>query len=246
MKKIVKVTLAVVIIVTMGLLLVQCGGQEQKPAEPTQPAESTAAATEETEVPIPTETEDDEEKEDNEDIFTPSVVQKGAPAISGKLVIWDMVDEVIDLEGDKDEVVCEVSGEKLEIVPFADRLKVSEEVKAALEDAYTEITEAGDLTELSEAVAEAIEAAEVDVEKLVVRDLVDITLDEEYNAVLEEEDKYIVLTFTLDLEEDQPLVVLYRDAEDGWKVAEPMLFHDNGTVSVAFPELCPVAFVVEN
>ena len=251
--KAVKIVLAVVLVLVLIFLLMQCSGSGSGDAEPT--VAETTVATEQTEAPIPTETE--EEKEENEDAFTGSVTQKGAPALKGKLVIWDMVDEDIDLdpkdltEEEKDIVVCEVPAEKLMMVPFAGRTGAEEEIQKNLEAAYTEILEAGTLAELTEDMKQAAEDSKMDLQKLVVRDLVDITLDEEYDAVLNEEENYIALTFELNLAEGEKLIVMTRTASEGaeaqWTAisGDEILYHEDGTVTVAFEALCPVAFVVE-
>lgn len=247
--------LAMVLALVMVLSMAACGGTA--PEETKAPTEAaTEAATEEvetTEAPIPTATE--EEQEMNEDIFTDSVTQKGEPAIKGKLVIWDMVDDDIDLdpkdltEEEKDIVVCEVPVEKLKMVAFAKR--AGTEVQENLEAAYNEILKADTLADLDDDMAEAAEESKMDLEKLVVRDLVDITLDPEYDAVLNEEENYIALTFELNLAEGEKLIVMTRtveeDGEIDWEVisGDEILYNADGTVTVAFEELCPVAFVVE-
>ena len=161
--------LAMVLAMVMVLSLAACGGAPEAPetTETTAAAETTVP---ETEAPIPSEPEETEAPEMNEDIFTDSVSQKGAPAIKGKLVIWDMVDDEIDLlEQDKDKVVCEVPAEKLHLIPFAERTETEKD----LEDAYNEILNAATLADLDDDMTEAAQESGMDLQKLVVRDLVE-------------------------------------------------------------------------
>ena len=219
-----------------------------------EPAETTAAAAEaateaveavvvETKEAAATETPAAEKAED---AFTPSVSQKGAPAVSGELVIWDRVDEKVDLLQDKDKAVMEVPADKLTLTAFADRANAGEDVKTALENAYQQIVYAKSLTEVAADLEEALKETGLKAEQLVVRDLVDITLDPEYEKTLEEEPNYIALTFEMDLQEGETLIVLHNVEGDQWETisGENIVFTEDGKAVVAFNSLSPVAFAV--
>ena len=242
--KTLKIVLAAVLVLVLILLLMQCTGGKTGPDDGTQATETTGAP-ETTEVPIPSET--GTEPAETEEAFTPSVSQKGAPPLRGRLVIRDKVDGIIDLENpEKDRVVCEVPDEKLHMLPFGDR------DGAELEDAYREILEAGTLADLSGEMEQAALDSGMDLQKLVVRDLVDIRLDPEYNDVLNLEENYLALSFGLDLKEKLIVMARITEETDGgpesrWDVisGDRIRYLVDGTVTVAFEQLCPVAFVVE-
>ena len=177
---------------------------------------------------------------------TPSVAQKGVPELKGDLVIWDRVDGKVDLLQDKDKVVKEIPADKLALVAFGSRAEAGKEVKEALENAYKQIVDAKALTELSSDLEAVLKETGLKADQLVVRDLIDITLDPEYAKILAEEPNYIALSFALGLEEGETLIVLHNVEGDQWETisGDSIAHGENGETVVAFDSLSPVAFVV--
>lgn len=86
----------------------------------------------------------------------------------------------------------------------------------------------------------------------VVRDLVDVSWKKEdcvepehgHKEWLQEEDTTISVTFDMGVDEDVEVIVLvYIDGE--WVEAESVVNNGDGTITVVFEDICPVAFCVE-
>ncbi len=139
--------------------------------------------------------------------FTPSVEQKGAPTVS-----------VSD------------TGKKVELTPVSESDEASAEAKALLEEAYKSVEAAKSLADVAPELTEVLAKLDstADVADLVVRDLVHVSVEQG-------EDETTVLTFDLDLDKDDVLVVMmYVDGK--WVAIDPELvtINANGTVSVQF------------
>ena len=89
-------------------------------------------------------------------------------------------------------------------------------------------------------------------EDYVIRELVDVSwkkstcVEEEHGHKewLQEEDTTITITFDLGVGADvEVIVMIYLDGE--WVMAEEVINNGDGTVTVVFQDICPVAFCVE-
>ena len=253
----VKTVLALVLALVMAMSLMACGNKvptetSAAAAETVNEAaaETTAATDAIEEVPsvtqqdVPSVTQQDVPSVTQQNV--PSVTQNDAPALDGSFVIREMAGEKINLDTDK--VVAEVPAEALHVVGFNGRNEAAEDVKTVLENAYKAITEAENLAALSEDVTAAAEDCGLTVDQLAVRDLVDITLDEEYAKILADEKNYIVLTFGLDMAEDEAVFALHGLEDGTWETifGENIIREEDGKVSVVFKTLSPVAVVVKS
>ena len=179
--------------------------------------------------------------------FTPSVQGKEAPDV--ETVQTESGEEAVALI--YDESGAEVQGvtdTQLTITPVAQADEAPAEVADALQAAYEQVQAAGTLTDLVpeiEAVVNEIEGLEV--ENLVVRDLFDVSVDEETKALLDSGNS-ITITFQLGIGADDHVFCLHNYEGDQWELIdqERTVNNGNGTVTVTFDSLSPVAFVVEN
>ena len=185
--------------------------------------------------------------------FTPSVEQKGAPDV---VVTKDsnQNDVVAIIHDGSDKEVYGVPAGKLIVTPYAQAKEASPEIEKMLTDAYQQIKQTKTLAnltaELNDAVAklkEEMGIKELKVENLVVRDLVDVSLDSELKAQYLKDGNTISVTFDLGMKADEPLLVLHNYEADKWEVIanDCVVRHDNGNVTITFDSLSPVAFVVD-
>ena len=177
--------------------------------------------------------------------FTPSVEQKPAPQVK-----VDTVDEKGDpailIYDEKDEVTHTTEVPNLVVVPYAERETAAPSMEEALNSAYEQIDKAENLGVLVPELNDAAKEAGVAVEDLVVRDLFDMALDQESLDVLKESGNYVVIKFELALAEGEQLFVLQNLEGENWQMipADLVVVNDDGTVSVTFYDLAPVAFAV--
>lgn len=180
--------------------------------------------------------------------FTPSVQGKNAPDVvitedeNGNEVVANIIDE----SGD---VIEQVYTTEITITPVSKSDEAPEEIKGALDKAYQQINSAASLTELVPEMPEFLGNISDDliVENLVVRDLFDVTVDEETKALLEAGNS-IQLSFKLGVAADEFVVCLHNYSEDLWEVIDNDKVKNNGdgTVTVEFTSLSPIAFAVQN
>lgn len=149
-----------------------------------------------------------------EGVFTPSVTYKGQP-------------DVTAVEG------AEGTG-CLRIVPYAEReALLSAEEAALLEEVYTKL-ESGEMT-LPNADA-------------VVRELLDVALTCDHDHAKQFAAGEIAITVTFDLgvaAEDNVVVYSYHKENDTYNWVDAQVVNNgDGTVSVTFTKLCPVAIAI--
>lgn len=157
--------------------------------------------------------------------FVPSISYKDHPDIVGDPEIKD------DAQEDVDNVT-------LIVTPVADALDVPEgdrdEAETTLIDVYEQLKD-GDMKL-------PVPDAEDDDKYYVVRDLFDISVvDDEGNDV---DVSTVKVTFDLGLKEGAEVVVMVYDGE--WKIVDGVVYNNNGSVTVVFDTLGPVAFCIEN
>ena len=159
-----------------------------------------------------------------ENIFVPSIPYKDGPDIE---------------EGEMDG---EDVGDCLEITTITEAKEQTTDISQEARDLLLEVYE-----ELKEGEMEL----PLD-EDYVVRELIDVSWKEStciepehgHKEWLEEEDTTLTVTFDLGVGPDEEVVVLvYIDGE--WVEAVSVINNGDGTVTVVFEDICPVAFCVE-
>lgn len=180
--------------------------------------------------------------------FTPSVEAKPAPELVRPNLGPDYPNAVAAIYDSNGNILAALEEGDIVITPLAEADSAPlEEIAEMLKNAHQEILSAGDLAELCAALD--ARAAAIDpsctAEDFVVRDLFDVTLTGTAKEMLKN-GAYLELIFDIDLEaEELPPVVIYKCPGDQWSALEQqqVLNNGNGTVTVRFNKLCPVAFL---
>lgn len=149
-----------------------------------------------------------------------------------------------------DGTTVEVKAESIKVTPVTDIKDAPAEVKEALEKADKQIKEVKDLKEMVPDIVDVlkevnkVKGTDVKTEQLVVRDLFDVTLDEESKAILAEGGE-ITIKFNVEVADDEVLIVLHNYEGDKWETIanDKVKVNADGTVEVTFTSLSPVAFV---
>ena len=149
-----------------------------------------------------------------------------------------------------DGTTVEVKADSIVVTPVTDIKDAPAEVKEALEKADKQIKEVKDLKEMVPDIVDVlkevnkVKGTDVKTEQLVVRDLFDVTLDEEAKAILAEGGE-IALTFGVEVADDEILIVLHNYEGDKWETIpnDRVKVNADGTVEVTFTSLSPIAFV---
>lgn len=183
--------------------------------------------------------------------FTPSVQGKDAPDVVTKIVISEdgslkkYSGQVVDKNG---KVVKNVENKKIVITPVSKVKKAPKAIKTELEKAYKQIKEAKSLKDLVPDIDKHLKSLSktLKVENMVVRDLFDVTIDQETEKLLKNGNS-VQLTFKLDIKATDKVVCLYQDNDGKWKAIDKSRVKNNkdGTVTVNITESGPIAFVVE-
>ena len=179
--------------------------------------------------------------------FTPSVEQKGAPVLqpapnapSGCMAV------ICDGE---DTVTKNVPSPDIIVTPLADAETAPEDVREEMKAAYNSIAGAASLADAVPDLQKALEdrQSKLTADDLVVRDLVNVRLTEEYAQELAKPGHTITHTVQMEREPDDFLMVMcYVDGE--WVILEPdqVEIGEDGSVSVTFYEYVgTIAFVTE-
>ena len=159
------------------------------------------------------------------DTFVPSISYKDGPEI------------------DDGEMNGEDVGACLEVTSITEAEEQSTDIS---QDARDEL-----LAVYEDLVAEDMELP-IDDKEYVVRDLVDVSFKETtcvgeehgHEEALAEDGTTVTITFDMGVDADTEVVVLvYVDGQ--WITAEEVVNNGDGTVTVTFEDICPVAFCVE-
>lgn len=182
--------------------------------------------------------------------IVPSATQKGTAIVPSAAKENTAIAEGSLVIVDKDnKTVKEVPADALTLVSFVDRAKADADVAKTLEAAYKQLTEAKSLADVAPDFADALKETDKDLkaEDMTVLDLVDIVLKDEFAKILNEEGNRMALTFKMNIEKDETMLVLHNFEADKWETiyGEDVTVNDNGTVTVVFESLSPVAFVVK-
>lgn len=181
--------------------------------------------------------------------FTPSVEQKGAPAVSAVQDKGGNSVSAIIRDAHGNEVIG-VPATDLIVTPVSEAENAADDIRTKLLNAYKQINSVGSLSELADNLKTVLSqlSSETDVADLVVRDLFDVTVQGTYAEHLAAEGNSISIQFELGLEKDQLLLVLHNLADQQWEVIpnDQVVRGDDGSVTVTFNSLSPVAFAVDN
>ena len=167
-----------------------------------------------------------------EDLFVPSITDKGAPVVVEALLV----------EGQKEE---DVTKDCLVITPVAkaqENMAILPDAMTLLLDVYSKLDN-GTMKLPTEKLKEGLRHEEV-----VIRDLVDITLickeDPSHSERLADGAK-LVITFEIRglKESDAIHVMSYKNNE--WNPIAKVVNNGDGTITCTFDHLCPVAFIVD-
>lgn len=179
--------------------------------------------------------------------FTASVEGKDAPALAPMTTATGEAAGALlyDASGNEVRGISETS---LTITPVSQIGDASSEIGMALQSAYEQLSAADSLEEIIPDIGKVLETLSPDlsVEDLVVRDLFDISVDDEVKALLEDGHS-IAFTFALGVNTDDAVLCLHNFQDDQWEVIAPERTVNNGdgTVSVTFDSLSPIAFAVK-
>lgn len=179
--------------------------------------------------------------------FTPSVQGKEAPAIETVQTQTgeDVVALIKDASGNEVQGVME---SQLIITPVAKADEAPEEIAEPLLAAYEQIKAALNLKEIVPNIEDVVKkvSKNLKVDNLVVRDLFDVSVSDDIKALLDGGNT-ITLRFQLGISKDDTVLCLHNIEANKWEVIDPSKVVNNGdgTVSVTFDSLSPVAFVVE-
>ena len=149
-----------------------------------------------------------------------------------------------------DGTTVEVKAESIKVTPVTDLKDAPAEIREAVEKADKQIKAVKDLKEIAPDIADVlkeineIKGTDFKTEQLVVRDLFDVTLDEEAKAILAEGGE-IAITFAVEVADDEVLIVLHNYEGDKWETIpnDKVKVNADGTVEITFTSLSPVAFV---
>lgn len=179
--------------------------------------------------------------------FTPSVQGKEAPSIvitqneNGE----DVGAKIVDVNG---KVVKEVKKKQIIITPLAKANDAPVKIKEELTKAYAQIKEVTSLEELVPQISEFLSKASENIkaEDMVVRDLFDVEIDDATRELLKDGNS-IEIVFDLGVSADEFVVCLHNIGGDRWEVIDDnkVTNNGNGTVSVQFTSLSPIAFAVQ-
>ncbi len=181
--------------------------------------------------------------------FTASVTGKQAPAVSAETTQSGEQAAAIIRDAQGSEVMGVPFGELI-VTPVSEAHEADEDIKTRLIDAYDQILNVETLDELNDELVHALTrlSDEVGVEDLVVRDLFDVTVRGTYKEALDIDGNSITVTFDLGIDPDSLLMVLHNIQGVEWETVPENRIQrgEDGSVSVTFYSLSPVAFVVDS
>ena len=182
--------------------------------------------------------------------FVPSITNKGAPELAGTTDTngKKIIGYIRDSEG---KVLATIYEDCLVITSVSDAntsTKIPDDAKKLLLKAYEELTKSG--TKLSEVCPELNKIVSeklgdsMNADNLVIRDFFDITeLCDDLKNYLPIEGNTLELTFDLSLPSNAVLAAMvYVDGK--WQPVKNSVNNGDGTVTVSFDKICPVAFLV--
>lgn len=177
--------------------------------------------------------------------YNPSVEVKLAPSIATVIINGE----------ERSAYITNDKGETTNI--GSDRIKVSSvsessedtETGSTLLKAYNQIKSAASVADICSSLTDIVKSVfpGKTADDLVVRDLFNVSLIDENGNIQHDIDGKITISFSYTIGDSEYLFVMHQNAETGEWIAVDLADIDidaeNGTVSVSFSELCPVAFM---
>ncbi|MGI6498353.1 MAG: hypothetical protein ACOX0U_05980 [Oscillospiraceae bacterium] len=180
--------------------------------------------------------------------FTPSAVGKAAPQIATMTNAAGQSVAAIIYDANGKEIASIPAG-ALAVTPLSDARHADPAIEKALSAAYEQLKSTA-LAVLVPGLGQAVQAysGNLAVEDLVVRDLFDISLEEAVRQQLAEGGHAIQICFALNLSPDAPLFVLHNKGGADWELIsdDKIVRNDDGSVTVAFESLSPIAFLTDS
>ena len=183
--------------------------------------------------------------------FTPSVVEKDAPTVVGKVEGGNSyAGTIVDKNGNEVEKIPYV---ELIVTPVS-KVDTSTEIPAAskadLKEAYAALSKADvKLSDLIKELDDDVKASlgkDVTVDDLIIRDLFDASLvDNNGQLVTIDKDHRLVVTFDIGIEKGKAVFAMKYNEEKKWESIYAIHNNGDGTVTCEFDYLCPIAFLVE-
>ena len=182
--------------------------------------------------------------------FTPSVTNKGAPDIvfefdaDGKKILGYIRDEngnIIATCYEDCIVMTPISG-------IEDSTEITEEERKILQEAYDELNKTD--TKLSEicpdlnTIAKELLGNDANADNFVIRDLFDISSRcDDITELLPKDGTTFETTFKYSISADTKVTAMvYVDGK--WKPVAKTVNNGNGTITITFEDICPVAIMV--
>lgn len=179
--------------------------------------------------------------------FTPSVTGKEAPDIV-PVQTQDGKEAAALIKGADGKEIQGVSADNILVTPVAKTDEAPADVSQQLNAAYEQIKAAATLDKLVPNIADALDKlpGKPAVSDLVVRDLFDVKLGDAEKALLKD-GAYVDIRFKVSLAKDDVIVCLHNVGGTEWEVIDPSKVVNNGdgTVTVSFNSLSPIAFAVQ-
>lgn len=180
--------------------------------------------------------------------FTPSVVGKDAPSVVTVTTSDGSSAAAIIRDANGKEIGSVALG-NLVVTPVSKASEASSpEAAARLQEAYKQVQAAKTLTDLAPEIGTILMQmpGDLSADKLVVRDLFDVSVDEETQALLDAGNS-ITVSMEANIAEGRALVVL-QFVDDTWTVIDPenVVINADGTVSITLDTAGTLAFATEN
>lgn len=178
--------------------------------------------------------------------FTPSVEQKGAPNVV--FTVNQLGNEISAvIKDDKGQEIVEIPYNDLIITPISKANDADENVRIKLQNAYSQIKSAETLNDLTADVGSFLKlnAPDVNVEDLVIKDLFNVSLSDTYADYITNNN--ITVTFKIDTNASNLLMVLDNYDGNNWRIIpeSKISFDEDENVVITFDSLSSVAFVVD-
>lgn len=185
--------------------------------------------------------------------FTPSVSGKPAPSV--KPVPGEDGEEFEGVIGNNGNLVSGVGGGNLIVTPVSKRDEApNKDISDALNKAYDQIKNsdsvgdlpAGNGNTIEDDINDALAGSGLTADDMVVRDLFDVSLTDEYKNQITN-GNYLEVTFDLGLKPGQTLIVLQSSDKENWEVLDPsnVIINEDGSVTVRLYKLGVLAFLVD-
>lgn len=176
--------------------------------------------------------------------FTPSVENKKAPEVEIQKDSTGADCAAIITEADKNEIAVPTG--KLTVTPVSAVEEAPAEVKETLNAAYQQLQTVASLTELSPDLEPALKKQDLTTDKVVVRDLFDVSVTGQYADSLKKDGASIKITFKLSTDSKNLAAVLHNVKGNEWEtIPEGRIARKDDTVTVTFNSLSPVAFLFD-